>query len=96
MDMVVVKHRYSCSSWQKARQGQYVLLFLHEETPGEARGQEIKDTRGQVEDRAQTGLECCRTSTINHHNFMNLFRILMSQEGTKRDTAQRKKMLKLA
>ncbi len=66
-------------------------LFLHEKAPGEARGQEIKDKCGQVEDRAKTGLECCRTSTVNHHNFMNLFRILVSQEGTKRDTARQER-----
>lgn len=51
----------------------------------------MKHTGGQVEDGAETGLQGCGTTSVDHHHLVYLFRILMGQEGAERHTRQAEK-----
>lgn len=61
---------------------------LLEKAPGQQRGEAVKHTSGQVENGAEAGLQSCGTTSVDHHHLVDLFRILMGQEGTERHTNQ--------
>lgn len=48
----------------------------------------MKHAGGQVEDGAEAGLQSCGTTAVDHHHLVDLFRILVGQEGAEGDTRQ--------
>lgn len=62
------------------------LSVLLEEAPRQQRGEAVKHTGGQVEDGAETRLQSGGTTSVDHHHLVDLFRILVGQEGTERHT----------
>ena len=74
-----------CFTVTSERQGTLLLL---EKAPGQQWGEAVKHTGGQVKDGAETGLQGCGTTTVDHHHLVNLVRKLMGQERTERHTEQ--------
>lgn len=65
-----------------------LLSVLLEEAPGQQGGEAVKHTGRQVEDGAEAGLQSCGTTSVDHHHLVDLFGILVGQEGTERHTIQ--------
>lgn len=61
-------------------------IILHEEAPWQAWWQPVEYTRWQIEDWTEAGFQGCRSSTVNHHHFVNLIWILMGQKSAERHT----------
>lgn len=64
------------------------LCILLEEAPGQQRREAVEHTGGQVEDGAEAGLQSCGATSVDHHHLVDLFRILVGQEGTERHTGR--------
>lgn len=63
-------------------------LFLLKKAPGQQWWEAVKHTGGQVEYGAEAGLQSGGTTSVDHHHLVDLFWILMGQEGTKRHTRE--------